>query len=64
MCWAHVPPMAVRFRLLDSNKMEKTKPNKCVVCGQPAVYVLKKTGELLCEKCMGVNEEIRRSKER
>jgi len=29
----------------------------CSIC-------IKKTGELLCEKCMGVNEEIRRSKER
>ena len=47
-----------------SNKMKKTKPNKCAMCGQPAIYVLKKTGELLCEKCMGANEQIRRSKER
>jgi len=44
--------------------MEETKPNKCVVCGQPAKYILEKTGELLCERCMGVNEQIRKSKER
>ena len=37
---------------------------KCVVCGNDALYITKKTKEPLCEKCALINDGIMMEKTR